>query len=112
MYSPAEAWKIINPLLLSSGIPKVLHNMKFDMLFIYHTTGVRMEGVEFDTMLMLHALDSGIQGCLSLKTAIWDHCPDLNLGGYEELLPKLTKVKKTDDSEESEESEEDEAGDE
>jgi hypothetical protein len=53
-------------------------------------------------MLMLHALDSGIQGCLSLKTAIWDWAPDLNIGGYEELLPKLTKIKKSEDEEEDE----------
>jgi hypothetical protein len=110
MYSPNEAWKTLVPILVSAEIPKVLHNMKFDILFIFHTTGVRLEGVEFDTMLMLHALDSGIQGCLSLKTAIWDWCPDLNLGGYEELLPKLTKVKKVkpgetpgDDDEDEEE---------
>lgn len=114
MFNPALAWKLVVPILISPGIPKVLHNMKFDILFVYHTTGVRMEGVEFDTMLMLHALDSGIQGCLSLKTAIWDWCPDLNLGGYEELLPKLTKVKKakppgeTEDSDEDEENSDDE----
>lgn len=110
MYSPNEAWKLIAPILLSEDIPKVLHNAKFDVLFTYYTTGVRMVGVVFDTMLMLHALDSGIQGCLSLKTAIWDWCPDLNLGGYEDLLPKLTKVKKVKPGEESEEDEE-EGGD-
>jgi uracil-DNA glycosylase family 4 len=94
MYSADLAWKLIVPLLVNPRIPKVLHNAKFDILFIYHTTGVRVEGFEFDTMLMLHALDSGIQGCYGLKAAVWDHMPELGLGGYEELLPKLTKVKK------------------
>lgn len=112
MYSANEAWKLLVPILLSEDIPKVLHNAKFDVLFTYYTTGIRMAGVVFDTMLMLHALDSGIQGCLSLKTAIWDHCPDLNLGGYEDLLPKLTKVKKVKDGDESEEEEDGENDDE
>lgn len=112
MYNPNEAWKLLTPILLSEDIPKVLHNAKFDVLFTYYTTGIRMAGVVFDTMLMLHALDSGIQGCLSLKTAIWDHCPDLNLGGYEDLLPKLTKVKKIKPGEGGEdEDEEEEDGD-
>jgi hypothetical protein len=60
-------------------------------------------------MLMLHAMDSGIQGCYSLKTAIWDWAPEMGLGGYEELLPKLTKVKKTKDDGSTEGEEEDEA---
>lgn len=109
MYNANEAWKILVPILVSSEIPKVLHNMKFDILFIYHTMGVRLEGVEFDTMLMLHALDSGIQGCYSLKTAIADWAPDLNISGYEDLLPKLTKKKKV--KAEGELSEEDEEED-
>ncbi len=108
MYNANDAWKALIPILVSAEIPKVLHNRKFDELFIYFTTGIRLEGVEFDTMLMLHALDSGIQGCLSLKTAIWDWCPDLNLGGYEELLPKLTKVKKIKPGEEGTDEDEEE----
>lgn len=108
MYDPDLAWKLIVPILLSSEINKVLHNAKFDILFIYHTTGVRMEGFAFDTMLMMHALDSGTQGCYSLKTAMWDWCLDLNIGGYEELLPKLTKVKNGDGG--NEEEQEDEVG--
>lgn len=105
-YDAGEAWKMLIPILVSPEIPKVLHNMKFDILFIYHTTGVRLEGVEFDTMLLLHSLDSGIQGCYGLKSAIWDWCADLNLGGYEELLPNLTKVKKPKSEGEVEDNEE------
>jgi uracil-DNA glycosylase family 4 len=97
MYNASPAWQMLSPILMSKGIKKILHNAKFDILYIYHTTGIRMEGVEFDTMLMMHALDSGIQGCLSLKTAVWDLCPDLGIGGYETLLPPLTKVKSIED---------------
>jgi hypothetical protein len=102
-YNPKIAWKLVVPLLVSENILKVGHNFKFDYLFIYHTTGVRVQGFELDTMLMAHALDSGIQGCLSLKTLIWDLAIDLGIGGYEDLLPKLTKAKKNEDEEETEE---------
>ena len=104
---PVAAWKILTPILISEGIPKVLHNGKFDILYVYHTTGLRIKGMAMDTMLMLHALDSGIQGCLSLKTAMWDHCLGLGIGGYESLLPKLTKIKKTDSEEEEEDGSDD-----
>lgn len=107
-YNADEAWKLVTPILLNKDILKILHNAKFDILYIYHTTGIRLEGFEVDTMLALHALDSGIQGCLSLKTAVWDHCLDLGLGGYEEKLPKLTKPKKVKASDGDEESEENE----
>jgi hypothetical protein len=40
-------------------------------------------------------LDSGAQGTFSLKTAIWDFAPELSIGGYENLLPKLTKGRST-----------------
>jgi uracil-DNA glycosylase family 4 len=92
-YNANEAWKLIAPILLSEKILKILHNAKFDILYIYHTTGIRLRGLEFDSMLMLHALDSGTQGCLSLKDTTWDLFPEMGIGGYENLLPKLTKVK-------------------
>ncbi len=108
-YNPDTAWSLVVPILISSGILKIFHNGKFDILYIYHTTGVRVEGMEFDTMLMAHALDSGIQGCLSLKTLIWDVAIDMGVCGYEDLLPKLTKppkVKDEDSEDEEEETEE------
>jgi hypothetical protein len=58
----------------------------------------------FDTLLVLHSLDSGAQGTYSLKTAVWDIVPWTGLGGYEDLLPKLTK----NAPEEGEETEKDE----
>lgn len=102
-YNPNIAWKLVVPLLVNPRILKIGHNFKFDYLYIYHTTGVRVEGLEFDTMLMAHALDSGIQGCLSLKTLIWDHAIDTGLGGYEDLLPKLRKSKAEDGDDDDEE---------
>jgi DNA polymerase I-like protein with 3'-5' exonuclease and polymerase domains len=105
-YNPSIAWKLVTPLLINDRIMKIGHNFKFDFLYIYHTTGVRVQGLEFDTMLMRHATDSGIQGCLSLKTLIWDLAADTGLGGYEDLLPKLQKVKKADGEDGEEESEE------
>jgi DNA polymerase I-like protein with 3'-5' exonuclease and polymerase domains len=95
-YKAEDAWALLVPILVSERILKVLHNAKFDILYIYHTTGVRLKGVEFDTMLMMHAISSGEQGCYSLKTAMWDWAPDLGIAGYEDLLPKLTKRKKVD----------------
>jgi hypothetical protein len=90
MYDPDEAWKLIAPLLEGSR-GKVAHNGKFDILYIYHTTGVRVRNLKFDTMLVLHSIDSGVQGCYGLKTAVTDFLPDTGLSGYEDLLPGLTK---------------------
>jgi hypothetical protein len=106
-YNPGIAWKLVTPLLVNPRILKIGHNFKFDYLYIYHTTGVRVEGLEFDTMLMRHATDSGIQGCMSLKTLIWDLAPDTGLGGYEDLLPKLRKAKADTEEQEDGENNED-----
>lgn len=96
-YDPDEAWSLLTPVLLDPNVWKVGHNIKFDILMIFHTTGIRLQGVKFDTMLLLHDLDSGAQGTFSLKTAIWDFAPELSIGGYENLLPKLTKGRKATD---------------
>lgn len=109
-YNPDEAWDLLVPILLDEEIYKVLHNAKFDILFMWHTKKVRLKGLKFDTMLLLHDLDSGAQGTFSLKTAIWDFAPELSIGGYEGLLPGLTKKRKPKekdnmDVEEKEESE-------
>lgn len=98
-YDPNEAWALITPLLLNENLPKVGHNVKFDVLYIYHTTGIRVKGIAFDTMLLLHAINSGIQGNYGLKRAVWDWLPESELGGYEDLLPKLTKTKPGEEGE-------------
>lgn len=84
-YSADEAWKLVRTVLLSKRA-KVGHNVKFDVLFCTVTTGDRPQGEIFDTMLMIHSLNSGIQGNYGLKAAMWDYVPGLGLGGYEGLL--------------------------
>lgn len=90
-YDAAEAWKMMEPILTSPNIKKVGHNAKFDILYIYATTGCRVQGLAYDTMLVLHNINSGIQGNYGLKMAVWDWIPETDLGGYEERLPKLSK---------------------
>lgn len=91
MYDAARAWEIVAPLLMMADLRKIGHNVKFDILYIYATTGVRVRGLELDTMLVLHNINSGVQGNYSLKTAVWDWLPESDLGGYEDKLPRLTK---------------------
>lgn len=98
-YDPDEAWSLVEPVLTGER-GKVAHNGKFDILYIYHTKGVRVRNLRFDTMLLLHSIDSGIQGCYGLKTAVTDYLPETGLSGYENLLPKLTKSKDVVEEEE------------
>lgn len=100
-YSGDEAWSLVAP-FLEGPRPKVLHNGKFDILYIWFTTKVRVKNVAFDTLLLLHSLDSGAQGTYSLKTSVWDIVPWTGLGGYEDLLPKLTKAKDLEEETEEE----------
>lgn len=113
-YDANEAWKFIEPILSSMDIGKIGHNIKFDILFTYCTTGCRIKNVLYDTMLLMHAKDSGTQGNLGLKQAVWDYLPEMELGGYEGLLPKIHTPKQIakmsggvdgEDSEDSEDSE-------
>lgn len=101
LYDPREAWVYVAD-FLKGDHPKIGHNVKFDILYIFATTGVRVNNVVFDTMLVLHSLNSGIQGNYGLKRAVWDYLPETGLGGYEDKLPNLTKVKEKDEEEESE----------
>lgn len=88
-YDAEDAFGYIKPILVDEEIKKVGHNMKFDVLMTATTTGCRIKGVLYDTMLLLHAKDSGTQGNLGLKQAVWDYLPETELGGYEDLLPGL-----------------------
>ena len=111
-YDPKEAWGEIRPILLNEKIKKVGHNFKFDCMYVEATLGIRIVGILFDTMLLMHAVNSGIQGCYGLKRAVGNYLPESGLQGYEECLPKLTKKKKEGQDgiagdEEGEEDEED-----
>lgn len=102
-YDPQKAWEQIVAILLGPN-PKMGHNVKYDILYTHAVTGVRVNNVVMDTMLALHNLNSGVQGTYGLKIAVWDHLADLGIGGYEDLLPKLTKpAKETEDEDESDE---------
>lgn len=109
-YSAEAAWEIVKLVLLSQRA-KVGHNVKFDVLYCTVTTGVRPRGKIFDTMLMIHSMNSGIQGNYGLKAAMWDHVPALGLGGYEGLLDetldadeikRLVKLEKGDEEDDEE----------
>jgi len=97
-YDPDEAWSIISPWLTSSR-PKVGHNAKFDVLFIYWTKNIRTVNVVFDTMLLLHSINSGVQGTYSLKMAAWDYLLDMGFAGYENDLGDLKKLQREKDKE-------------
>lgn len=101
-YDADEAWPFLVPILLGQS-PKVGHNLKFDILYTAVTRGVRLVNACFDTMLLLHALNSGLKGNYGLKRAVWDWMPESGLGGYEDKLPKLTKLKPGDDEDLEEE---------
>lgn len=84
-YDADEAFEIHKQYLLRDSA-KVGHNITFDITYLAVTTGVRLQGTIIDTLLALHSMDSGISGCYSLKTAVWDHLLETGLGGYEDLL--------------------------
>ncbi len=92
-YNAEKAFKCIRQILDDENIAKVGHNLKFDVLMTATTTGCRIKGIAYDTMLLLHSLDSGTQGNLGLKQAVWDYLPEMELGGYEDLLPGLHTAK-------------------
>jgi uracil-DNA glycosylase family 4 len=92
-FDPGEAWKLVEPFLVGPR-PKAGHNGKFDILFIWWTCGVRVQNYVFDTLLLLHSIESGTQGCYSLKTACHDHLLELGFAGYEDDLGDLKALKK------------------
>lgn len=92
-YDPYEAWELIKPYMLSAR-PKVGHNIKYDILATYWSTGVRVQGIQFDTLLLIHSIYSGQQGCYGLKVATWDYLTEMGIGGYEDMLGKLSDLAK------------------
>ncbi len=90
---PERAWSAATKILISDR-RKLAHNGKFDIKYIYTTKGVRVVNAIYDTMLLLHEINSGIQGNYSLKKAAWDYLYETGIAGYEDLLPSLTTVEK------------------
>ena len=93
-YDPEFIWPGIAEIIQDSSILKVGHNVKFDITYVWKTKGVRLQGLLMDTMLLLHSMESGMQGMYGLKKSVWDWLPETGLGGYEDKLPKLEKKKR------------------
>lgn len=85
-YDPWEAWVLIVEILTSPNTIKIGHNLAFDIVFTRVVYGIEHVNCDFDTMLLLHSLNSGLQGFYDLKTATADHLYWLNLTGYEDDL--------------------------
>lgn len=94
-----KIWPQIAEWLVSER-PKVGHNAKYDILAIYFSKGIRVKNVKLDTLLLLHSINSGVQGTYGLKVATWDHMFESGLGGYEDQLGDLKKLKKEEEVEE------------
>jgi len=92
-YDHDEAWDLVKPILLSKR-PKVGHNAKFDILVLYWAENIRVVNVTFDTLLVLHSIESGTQGCYGLKVACWDYLYEEGYAGYEDGLGDLKKLAK------------------
>lgn len=93
-YVPEDAWSLVRPYLVSDR-PKLAHNGKYDVLVLWFATATRVKNLAFDSLLATHSIYSGIQGCYGLKVAVWDHLTELGIGGYEDLLGKLSDLAKT-----------------
>jgi uracil-DNA glycosylase family 4 len=103
-YDPDEAWAMVVPIL--TGPTRLIGwNVKFDRVYTAAATGVLAQNIVMDGLLAYHMLDSGINGCYSLKSAVTDFMPESGLAGYEDSLPKLTRKKPDDGSREAEEDE-------
>ncbi len=92
--NPDKTWEKLIPILTNPDVQKVSQNGKFDIKYVYVTKGIRVAGMVFDTQLLLHCLNSGIQGMYGLKRACTNWLPELELSGYEDSLPALSKPKK------------------
>lgn len=92
-YNPFEAWEYVKP-YLECDRPKVGHNAKYDILVLWWACFVRVKGVVFDTLLLIHSIYSGASGCFGLKTAAWDYLLELGIPGYEDKLGKLSDLAK------------------
>lgn len=104
-YDPNEAWRYVENILTNDKIVKVPHNGAFDLIFTKVTTGVDVNRVDFDTMLLLHAINSGIQGQYDLKTATSDRLFEEQLAGYDDILNLDDLENEEDESEENIQSE-------
>ena len=85
-YDPGEVFPYMREILESHNTVKIGHNIGFDIVFARIVEGVSPANVGFDTMLLLHSLNSGLQGFYDLKTATCDHLFHLQLAGYDDKI--------------------------
>lgn len=109
-YNPDDVWPIICRILLNPQTVKIGHNLSFDIMFLRVVYGIDPANVHFDTMLLLHSLNSGLQGFYDLKTSVADLLYETGLTGYEDRLDLKALKKKLgeaveEDTEESLEAE-------
>jgi DNA polymerase-1 len=67
-------WGLIQEILTNSQIHKIAHNGLYDAEFIERTLGFRVQGLDYDTMLMAHALYLELPKSLAFYVSIYtDH---------------------------------------
>lgn len=85
-YDPADVFPFLEEILLSTETEKIGHNIAFDILFAKVVHNLHPKQVAFDTMLLLHSINSGLQGMYDLKTSTNDMLFELQMGGYDDKI--------------------------
>lgn len=75
--------KLLRWLLEDGSIPKVAHNGKFDIEWLYFWLGIDVKNFSFDTMLAHYLCISEEQGTQGLKGQAWEFT---DMGGYDNEL--------------------------
>lgn len=87
--TPFWAWekgyivKLLRDLLEDESIPKVAHNGKFDIEWLYYWLNIDVKNFSFDTMLAHYLCISEEQGTQGLKGQAWEFT---DMGGYDNEL--------------------------
>ena len=87
--SPFWGWekgtvvKMIRWLMEDPSIPKVAHNGKFDIEWLYYWLDIDVKNFSFDTMLAHYLCISEEQGTQGLKSQAWEFT---DMGGYDNEL--------------------------
>lgn len=74
--------------ILETDIPKVAHNGKFDIEWLYWWAGIDVKNFNFDTMLAHYLCISEEQGTQGLKGQAWEFT---DMGGYDNALDEERK---------------------
>ena len=90
-YWGSDQTRIIDKLraVMASSIPKIAHNGKFDCRFLLESMKLRVNNLDFDTMLAHYLLDENAPSH-KLKALAWN----VDMGGYDEPLEDWFKEHK------------------